>query len=113
MPDSPKHPRVTGEGGLGSMMARCSAWWPLFVFLDRVLTKFALSPGPKLAGLEWAALQKTSWAWCTARRLGSKCLYSPASQSGSVFMLGVLGGGNDTFHLSSFLESSSSTLRNQ
>lgn len=39
-------------------VARCSAWW----HLDRVLTKFALSPGPKLAGLEWAVVQKTWWA---------------------------------------------------
>ena len=44
------------------------------------LTNSALSPRPRLAGLEWASPQENLWAWYTASRLGSKCLCYPASR---------------------------------
>ena len=44
-----------------------------------VLTKFALSPRSKEAGLEWVSPQKKSWAWHCVSELGSKYLCSSVS----------------------------------
>ena len=39
------------------------------------VTKFALRPVPRLAGLAWVSHQGNLWAWCTVSRLGSKWLW--------------------------------------
>lgn len=79
-------------GGYDSQLQLCTllAGWGEF----RGLRRFSLRPGLKLAGLKWGSLQETSWAGCTASRLGYKCLCSRAalpSTGSSVFMLGVRG----------------------
>lgn len=54
-------------------------WWQLWTRgqcgVCMALTKSALSPGRRLAGLEWASPQENSRAWCTASRLSSKSLW--------------------------------------
>lgn len=54
-------------------------WWQLWTRgqcgVCMALTKSALSPGRRLASLEWASPQENSRAWCTASRLSSKSLW--------------------------------------
>lgn len=45
----------------------------------RALTKFALSPGWKPAGLECMSPQENLWVACNISRLDNKCLCSAAS----------------------------------
>lgn len=66
--------------GGGCAAARHCMWWPLCILrlgTVHTLPKFALSPGPRLAGLEWVCPQENSWPACTASRLTNKGLHGP------------------------------------
>lgn len=51
------------------------AAYPVAVWsVHATLTKFALSPRPRIAGLEKVSSQDNLWVWYAARKLGSKYL---------------------------------------
>ena len=67
-----------GGGGNWGMWCLC-AWW-LGKHAKTWLTKFVLSPGLRLVGLEWVGPQENERVVCTASRLSSKCMCSALPQ---------------------------------